>query len=33
MRHPGPLLTDYVDGTLGPDPRAEIESHLEVCAT
>ena len=33
MSHPGILLIDYVDGTLGPDPRAEVESHLEGCAT
>jgi len=33
MSHPGPLLTDYVDGTLGPEPRAEVESHLQGCAT
>jgi len=33
MSHPAPLLIDYVDGTLGPEPRAEVESHLEGCAT
>jgi anti-sigma factor RsiW len=33
MRHPGPLLTDYVDGSLGPDARAEVEAHLQGCAT
>jgi putative zinc finger protein len=33
MTHPGPLLTDYVDGTLGAGARAEVDSHLEGCAT
>jgi hypothetical protein len=33
MTHPGPLLTDYVDDTLGPDPRAEVEAHLAACAS
>lgn len=26
------LLSDYVDGSLGPDERREIEQHLESCA-
>jgi anti-sigma-K factor RskA len=32
--HPNELaLTDYIDGTLGADERAEIERHLASCAT
>jgi anti-sigma-K factor RskA len=32
--HPNALaLTDYIDGTLGTDERAEIERHLASCAT
>jgi hypothetical protein len=26
-------LTDYVDGTLGPAARADVEAHLATCAT
>ncbi len=33
MSHPGPLLTDYVDGTLGAAERAEVDGHLATCAT
>jgi len=33
MNHPGPLLTDYVDGTLDPTTRAEVDAHLRTCAT
>ena len=33
MSHPGPLLANYVDGTLGPDVRAEVDAHLEGCET
>lgn len=33
MNHPGPLLTDYVDGTLDPSTRAELDAHLRTCAT
>ena len=33
MSHPGPLLTDYVDGTLDPSTRAEVDVHLRTCAT
>ena len=33
MSHPGPLLTDYVDGTLPPDRQAEVEAHLQTCRT
>lgn len=33
MNHPGPLLTDYVDGTLDPSTRAEVDAHLRTCAT
>jgi anti-sigma factor RsiW len=25
------ILDDYLDGTLSPDDRAEIERHLAVC--
>ena len=33
MKHPGPLLVDYVDDTLAPDRRAEVDAHLGGCAT
>jgi hypothetical protein len=33
MSHPGPLLADYVDGTLDPSTRAEVDAHLRGCAT
>lgn len=33
MKHPGPQLTDYLDGTLTPDARAAVEAHLTSCAT
>ncbi|HEX3298861.1 MAG TPA: zf-HC2 domain-containing protein [Actinomycetota bacterium] len=34
MSHPGqPLLADYVDGTLDPPTRAELDAHLRTCAT
>ena len=33
MSHPGPLLADYVDGTLDPPTRAGIDAHLQTCAT
>jgi len=33
MSHPGPLLADYVDGTLDPSTRAEVDAHLRTCAT
>ena len=32
MNHPGPLLADYVDGTLDPSMRAEVDAHLRRCA-
>jgi hypothetical protein len=32
MSHPGPLLADYVDGTLDPSTRAEVDAHLRTCA-
>ncbi|HJX06771.1 MAG TPA: zf-HC2 domain-containing protein [Actinomycetota bacterium] len=32
MSHPGPLLTDYVDGTLAAPTRAEVDAHLRTCA-
>ena len=25
------LMTDYLDGVLGPDDRAQIEAHLAEC--
>jgi predicted anti-sigma-YlaC factor YlaD len=31
MTHPDELLADYVDGTLGPDERAEVDVHLAGC--
>lgn len=33
MTHPGPELTDYVDGTLTPSRTARIDEHLRTCAT
>ena len=33
MSHPGPLLADYVDGSLDPATRAEVDAHLQGCAT
>jgi anti-sigma factor RsiW len=30
--HPEILLAEYVDGTLSPDARAEMEAHLAGCA-
>lgn len=33
MSHPGPLFADYVDGTLDPSTRAEVDAHLRTCAT
>jgi len=33
MSHPGPLLADYVDGTLDPSTRAEVDAHLRTCVT
>jgi anti-sigma factor RsiW len=33
MSHPGPLLADYVDGSLDPSTRAEVDAHLRGCAT
>jgi hypothetical protein len=29
--HPDILLAEYVDGTLAPDARAEVEAHLAGC--
>jgi hypothetical protein len=29
--HPQTLLAEYVEGTLAPDPRAEVEAHLAGC--
>ena len=33
MSHPEPLLADYVDGSLDPHTRAEVDAHLRGCAT
>lgn len=33
MSHPGPLLTDYVDDMLAPEVCAEVDAHLDGCAT
>ncbi len=33
MTHPGPELTEYVDGTLLPSRTARIDEHLRTCAT
>jgi Putative zinc-finger len=33
MSHPDPLLADYVDGSLDPSTRAEVDAHLRGCAT
>jgi len=33
MSHPTHLLPDYVDGTLDPPTRAEVDGHLHTCAT
>jgi predicted anti-sigma-YlaC factor YlaD len=33
MRHPEEHLSGYVDGTLATDERAEVDAHLETCAT
>jgi hypothetical protein len=29
--HPEILLAEYVDGTLSPDDRADVQAHLAVC--
>jgi Putative zinc-finger len=29
--HPHDLLAEYVDGALGPEPRASVEAHLSSC--
>ncbi len=31
MTHPEDLLTDYVDGTLSPSDRRDVEGHLTSC--
>lgn len=31
MTHPEELLAGYVDGSLGPDERAEVDAHLATC--
>ena len=31
QQHPEELLAEYVDGTLGPEDRARVESHLTAC--
>ena len=32
MKHPGPQLADYLDGTLAPAERAAVDAHLASCA-
>jgi anti-sigma factor RsiW len=32
-QHPEELLAEYVDGTLGPEDRARVESHLTTCVS
>ena len=33
MKHPGPLLSDFVDGSLSPHEAGRVETHLRACAT
>lgn len=33
MTHPGPELTDYVDGTLPASAAGRVQDHLRTCAT
>jgi len=33
MNHPGPLLTDLVDGTLSSADRVDVEAHLATCGS
>ena len=33
MKHPGPLLSDFVDGNLSPHEAGRVENHLRACAT
>jgi hypothetical protein len=33
MTHPEEQLSGYVDGTLGTEERAEVDTHLATCAT
>jgi hypothetical protein len=33
QQHPEELLAEYVDGTLGPEDRARVESHLSTCGS
>jgi hypothetical protein len=33
LQHPEELLAEYVDGTLGPEDRAGVESHLTTCVS
>jgi hypothetical protein len=33
QQHPEELLAEYVDGTLGPEARARVESHLSTCGS
>ena len=33
QQHPEELLAEYVDGTLEPDLRARVESHLATCGS
>jgi len=33
VTHPDELLAEYVEGALAPRDRAQVEAHLEACAT
>lgn len=33
QQHPEELLAEYLDGTLGPEDRARVESHLSTCGS
>jgi hypothetical protein len=33
LQHPEELLAEFVDGTLGPEDRALVESHLSTCGS
>jgi hypothetical protein len=33
QQHPEELLAEFVEGTLGPEDRARVESHLSACAS
>jgi hypothetical protein len=33
QQHPEELLAEFVDGTLGPEDRARVESHVATCVS